>query len=122
MANLFTIECTDEHQVRIPRRSILRRSRLNVPNARQRNHSYSGEGAQVFSPSPLDPSPVSLLGGYMGISVPTTMTNIFEDVEASGTSSSGRGQVHGQAKENDTTVTAIIESTSKTRHPSGSIC
>ena len=74
----------------------------------------------MFSPSPLDPSPVSLLGGYMGISVPTTMTNIFEDVE---TSPPGRGQVLGQAKEDGISVTAIIENTSKTRHPTaGSIC
>ena len=127
-----------EHHHRRSRRP--RRTRLNVPNTRRRHHSYSAvETTQVFSPSPLEPSPVSLLGGYMGISVPSTMNNIFEEIEETADalsnnyqgSSSFQATTHGQALKNDISssnvdslvVTAIVEDTSMTRpHQSGSIC
>ena len=110
-------EISDEIQAQPPRRSLrrARRTRLNVPNAgRRRHHSYSA--VEVFSPSPLEPSPVSLLGGYMGISVPSTMTRI-EEID---------GPILPKTNDDfaNESVTAIIEDyTSPTRpHASGSIC
>ena len=120
------VECIEQDRLRLPRRSgrgLRRHSRLTVPNARQRNHSYSAETHNVFSPSPLDPSPVSLLGGFMGFSVPSRMNDIYEDLSEEAPLPPVRGQV-GSAKgnENSARVTAIVENSSKTRHPSGSIC
>ena len=119
------VECTEQHYLRVPRRSgqrgVRRQNRLTVPNARQRNHSYSAETHNVFSPSPLDPSPVSLLGGFMGFSVPSRMNDIFEDISEVAPQRPVRGQV-AKGNENSVMVTAIVENTSKTRHPSGSIC
>ena len=106
------------------------RTRLNVPNARRRHNSYSAvETTQVFSPSPLEPSPISLLGGYMGISVPSTMNNIFEEIVEE-TVSQGLSSFEATGKNDSSSnnvdplvVTAIVEDTSKTRpHQSGSIC
>ena len=120
------------------RRNRTRKSRLNVPNnPRVRGHSES-----VFSPSPLNPSPVSLLGGYMGISVPTTMNNIIEELDGvheiptRGRSVRRRGSKSESERQpllsksnnsyssgfNQVTVTAIVEDhSSRRRDPSGGI-
>ena len=52
--------------------------RRRIPSSSRQNRNTLS-GAPIFSPSPLDPSPISLLGAFMGISVPTTMNDIFEE-------------------------------------------
>ena len=57
--------------------------RQRIPSGRSRNRSRSGGGAggaPIFSPSPMDPSPVSLRGGFMGLTVPSShMNDIYEE-------------------------------------------
>ena len=57
--------------------------RQRIPSSRSRNRSRSGGGAggaPIFSPSPMDPSPVSLRGGFMGLTVPSShMNDIYEE-------------------------------------------
>ena len=56
---------------------------IGKPGLRSRNRSRSGGGAggaPIFSPSPMDPSPVSLRGGFMGLTVPSShMNDIYEE-------------------------------------------
>ena len=47
--------------------------------SRRRRTRPQSHSEAVFSPSPLGRSPISLMGGYMGMSVPTTMNNIMEN-------------------------------------------
>ena len=58
-----------------------RKIRRRVPSSsRTRNgHSFSGGSAPIFSASPMEPSPISLMGGFMGIACQTTMNEIKED-------------------------------------------
>ena len=76
---------TDHYDIVDVREEIRRqpqKTRQTATNMRRRIPSRNRNtlsGAPIFSASPLDPSPISLLGGYMGISVPTTMNDIFEE-------------------------------------------
>ena len=105
---------------------VSRRSTLRVPGGRSASGgSYEGHRPTnpnyVFSPlsSPYEQSAVSLLGGVMGISVPTRMSNIFEEQEdpptrrqRSLTSPRKRYDTEPcatRSKSNDVVVTAIVE-------------
>lgn len=130
-----------QEKLRRPRSSRTR-NRLTVPNPRGASSSLNGTDA-VFSPltSPLEPSPVSLLGGFLGISVPTTMNHIFEEPEfddhlppvrgtsrrqRSLTSPSNNSEREPLIPKNRNqariVVTAIVEdSQCRMKHPSGQI-
>ena len=114
------VTVTDIDRRRVSERPRRRGQRLTVPHARRAGgHSYSS-----FSPSPLDPSPVNLMSGYMGISVPTTMTDIYEMDEApqprrrcqserqpllSAKASSTTAAAAAAIPDQRTTITAIVE-------------
>lgn len=88
---------------RSPRRTF-HHSRPTVPRVRA-NGSFS---ESIFSPSPLGHSPISLMGGYLGISVPTTMNDISEVDEHQRPPSESQPLLKGYQTTNYV-VTAIVE-------------